>query len=316
MKAQSNTKFRPLNYFQRHSKTRSLLSVILSFAFLHLSTGCSYYRVKSIPAQGEAETARQISAFNEADKYIILHRNHASLHLANAAVNEQNLELTGTLELLAKEHTSVQIIKPKRSYRYKRKESNPSNEVHIFLKDGTPLSLGATAISFDQIDQIGVVNLDGTTSVVNAALTTIGAFALILVIVALTKSSCPFVYADTGDGLVFAGELYPGNIIKNAQKTDYLPLPSLQEKNGALHLQITNELLEVQHTDLAQLVIVKHHKETSALLDKYGKVMLFKDLKSPKEVIVDGKLEDRKPALAADGDSYSFDTPILTKNST
>ncbi|QBA64234.1 hypothetical protein [Muriicola soli] len=316
MKAKSNTKFKLLCYFQRHSKSRSFFSVFLSVAFLQLSTGCTYYRVKSVPSQGQAETVKQIRSFNEADKYIILHRNNASLHLANAAVSEDNLELSGSLELLSKEHTATRIIKPKRSYQYKRKDSNPLNEVHIYLKEGVPLSLGATAIPFDQIDQIGIVNPDGTTSVVNAALTTIGAFALILVIVALTKSSCPFVYADSGNGLVFSGELYPGNIIKNAQQTDYLPLPLLQASDSELHLQITNELLEVQHTDLAQLMVVKHRKNTKALLDKYGKVVLFKDLKSPRRVIVDGRIDHSGPALAADGESYNFDTPILTKNST
>ncbi len=55
---------------------------------------------------------------------------------------------------------------------------------------------------------------------------------------------------------VFSGELYPGNILKNAQQTDYLPLPSLKEADGVYKIQITNELLEIQHTDLAELLVV------------------------------------------------------------
>ena len=108
-----------------------------------------------------------------------------------------------------------------------------------------------------------------------------GALVLILAIYAALKSSCPFIYVSNGEEYVFSGELYPGNIIKNAQETDYLPLPALQETDGKLNIRITNELLEIQHTDLAQLMEVSHPKNTRALADKKGQILLYSNLESP-----------------------------------
>ena len=315
MKAKLKLNFSPLQFFKNESKVRSAFSVLLTLAFLNLSTGCSYYRVKSVPSQNNEQMASQIKAFNEADKYIILHKNQASLNLANPEVKEGTMEFTGITELLSQEHVKEDLIKPGKSYRYKNRKSSPLNEVHIYLKDGEPLALGATTIPIEDIETIAITNKNAGKTVLNAALGTVGVFALLLVVVALTKSSCPFVYSDSGDGWVFSGELYPGNIIKNAQQTDYLPLPSLRESDGELHIQITNELLEIQHTDLAQLVVVKHPENTKALLDKQGGVILYGEVQSPDRVFVDGRIQDREPALETDGQAYQFDTPIPTKNS-
>ncbi len=268
-----------------------------------------------MPAQDLKETAQQIKAFNEADKYIILHKNNTSLHLANPIVNEDNLELSGTVTLLADGHTAERIVETGKSYRYKRKETAPLNEVHIFLKEGEPLSLSSTVIPINEIQKIGIVNNDGGMTFINAALGTIGAFALLLALVALLKSSCPFVYVSNGQEFVFSGELYPGNIIKNAQQTDYLPLPALQHIDGVYKIQITNELLEIQHTDLAQLMVVSHPRNTKALTDKNGKVLLFQKLQNPVKSISDSSFEDIQPGLAIDGNSYTFDSPVSSTDS-
>ncbi len=315
MKTRALSRFRPLYFFQEHKRIKSGLSVLLAIAFLNLTTGCSYYRVKKMPPQDYKETAQQIKAFNEADKYIILHKNHASLHFSNPIVNEDNLELSGTITLLADGHTAERIVESGKSYRYKRNETAPLNEVHIFLKEGESLSLGNAVIPINDIQQIGIVNNDGGMTFVNAALGTIGAFAVIMVIVALVKSSCPFIYVSNGQEYVFSGELYPGNIIKNAQRTDYLPLPALQHIDGDFKIQITNELLEIQHTDLAQLLVVSHPRNTKALTDKDGKVLLFQELQNPVKSILDSSIESVQPGLAIDGDSYTFDSPVSSTDS-
>jgi hypothetical protein len=315
MKTSTLSWFRPLYFFQEHKRIKSGLSVFLAIAFLNLTTGCSYYRVKKMPPQDHKETARQIQAFNAADKYIILHKNNASLHLADPIVNEDNLELSGTVTLLADGHTANRIIETGKSYRYKQYETTPLNEVHIFLMEGEPLSLGGTAIPINDIQKIGIVNNDGGMTFINAALGTIGVLVVIMVIAALLKSSCPFVYVSNGEGYVFSGELYPGNIIKNAQRTDYLPLPALQHIDGVFKIQITNELLEIQHTDLAQLLMVSHPRNTKALTDKNGNILLFRDLYNAVKSILDGSIENVQPGLAIDGNSYTFDSPMSSTDS-
>lgn len=316
MKTKATLEFQPLYYFKKHQKLRSALSVLLTLALLNLITGCSYYRLKTVPQQDYAETAQQIKAFNEAQKYIVLHKNNASLHLENPVVNEDNLELSGTVTMLSEEHTAKRQVETKRSYRYKPGLKNPLNEVHIYLKEGEPLSLSYTVIPFSEIEEMGIAYSDGTTSIVHAALGTLGALVLILAIYAALKSSCPFIYVKNGNEYVFSGELYPGNIIKNAQETDYLPLPALKETDGKLNIRITNELLEIQHTDLAQLMEISHPKNTTALADKKGQILLYSDLESPVNAFLDGTINNLEPALTVDASSYMFDTPVTNSDNT
>ncbi len=269
-----------------------------------------------MPPQDYKETAQQIKTFNEAEKYIILHKNNASLHLENPVVNEDNLELSGTVTMLSEEHMATRQVEIKRSYRYKPGLKKPLNEVHIYLKEGEPLSLAYTVIPFNEIEEIGVAYKDEATSIAYAALGTLGALVLILAIYAALKSSCPFIYVSNGEEYVFSGELYPGNIIKNAQETDYLPLPVLKETDGKLNIRITNELMEIQHTDLAQLIEVSHPENTTALADKKGQILLYSDLESPVKAVLDGKINNSQPALVADASSYMFDTPVTNSDNT
>ena len=315
MRPKKALNFNPLLFFHSHKGTRSFLSILLTIAFLNLATGCSYYKVRSEPIQSEQEVAEQIKAFNEANKYIILHKNNASLHFANPIVNEDNMEFSGTISLLSEEHMSDKVIEVNKSYRYNRNKTYPLDQVHIFLKPGEWLSLGNAVIPINDIQRIGIVNNNGGLSFINAALGTIGVFALFMIVVALTKSSCPFVYVSNGNEYIFAGELYPGNIIKNAQETDYLPLPALQNNQGQYNIQITNELLEIQHTDLAQLMVVSHPKNTKALADKNGRILIYQDLQSPIQTVLDGKIKNLQPGVAKDGVSFMFDTPFNTTDS-
>ncbi len=315
MKTRSLSQYRSLYYFREHKTLRTGLSVLIVIALLNLVTGCSYYRVKTVPPQDPRETAQQIKAFNEADKYIILHKNNASLHLANPVVNEDNLELSGTVTMLSEEHEAERIIEPGRSYRYKKKNTFPSNEIHIFLKEGDPLALGNTIISMEDIEKMGVINNDVATSAVYASLGVLGSLVVVMAIYAALKSSCPFIYVYNGEEYVFSGELYPGNILKNAQQTDYLPLPSLKEADGVYKIQITNELLEIQHTDLAELLVVKHPRNTIALTDKNGEVLLFGSLNNAVETVLDGSLRNKQPGMEKDGHSYMFNTPFSSTDS-
>ncbi len=210
MKTRSLSQYRSLYYFREHKTLRTGLSVLIVIALLNLVTGCSYYRVKTVPPQDPRETAQQIKAFNEADKYIILHKNNASLHLANPVVNEDNLELSGTVTMLSEEHEAERIIETGRSYRYKKKNTFPSNEIHIFLKEGDPLALGNTIISMEDIEKMGVINNDVATSAVYASLGVLGSLVVVMAIYAALKSSCPFIYVYNGRRICVFGRIVSG----------------------------------------------------------------------------------------------------------
>ena len=49
-----------------------------------------------------------------------------------------------------------------------------------------------------------------------------------------------------------------------------MPLPGFQPEDDAYTLKITNELQEIQFTDVAQLAAVTHDREDQVLMDQDG----------------------------------------------
>jgi len=108
------------------------------------------------------------------------------------------------------------------------------------------------------------------------ALVTIGAIggvlAALLIIVALTKESCPFVYVDRGQGWELVGEAYAGAAFRSIQRDDLLPLPTLA--GGRARIRLRNEARETQYTDRAALILADHDSGTRVLSTFDGRLVL------------------------------------------
>ena len=181
-------------------------------------------------------------------------------------------------------------MKDERRYRYKKFEENILNEIHIYLKAGSnQLEFGTALIPLSDIEAIWIVEKDQLKTVASYTFGTfgvlLGVVAIFAIIVALTKSSCPYVYAYDGEAFIFEGEIFGGAIASNLQRDDYMPLPSLQPSNETYRIRISNELKERQYTDLAQLVVVEHKSEQKVLLDKEGKPHLVHEVNKPTEAV-------------------------------
>ena len=74
----------------------------------------------------------------------------------------------------------------------------------------------------------------------------------------LTKSSSPFIYAYNGESYEFVGEIYSGAIHPPLERHDYLPLPVLQPVENEYSIKIANEIKEIQHTYLTELLVFDH----------------------------------------------------------
>jgi len=300
----------PISTIRSKRKLTRLLSVFLSVLLLHLFTGCSYYRVKGLPDSQQDTRITWIKKFNEAQKYIIVHQGGTELHLSNAYLEDARLLLSGTLDTISPRHSYKHTVEIGKGYRYKRKIQSPLNEVHIFVGPEVRLTPKAQVdIPISSIQKIGYSDTNAGRSVINVAGTVLGAFALLLIIVALTKSSCPFVYADNGAEFVFQGELYPGNIIENAQKTDYLRMPSLKDVNGTYTVSITNELQEVQHTDEVILEVVDHPAGVTVLMDPNGNVYSISKPLAPYRALADGKYDQTQAISHIDEAYAAFNSP-------
>jgi hypothetical protein len=316
MNGESKPKIDPISFITKNSVLKKYISVFLALAILNLVSGCSYYKVKPLKLESNEQMATHIRDFNNAEKYFVLHANGYSYQLINPLVIEETLELSGTVQNLTSPHLHKEYQESGRTYRYKDYNTPVLDEIHLYLSDETKLILNEKVfLPISEINEIAYNKMNFGRTIADATLTTIGSFVVIMLIVAALKSSCPFVYVKDGDNYVFSGELYPGNIIKNAQQTDFLKLPDISLDNTTFTLQITNELLEVQHTDLAQLIVVDHPKNTQAYNTSGGEIYLATNPIAPIEVIVDGQTSGLNPVLKTDGDKYLFDSKINTTDS-
>lgn len=235
-----------------------------------LATGCHYYRGK------EQEVSRANVNMLAESKRFVVHQGPAVWELRNPHLNGEVLE--GTQQPLSARVAPYGAGPQKgHSPRYRPEDKAVVlNMVHVYVSNAQAGPEDRVSIPFAAIRQIDLLEKDSgktTASYVFGSLGAVaGTFAVLAVIVALTKSSCPFVYAYDGHEYRFVGEAYGGAIFAPAERDDYLPLPAIAPADNQYRLKISNELKERQYTNLAELWVVQHAAGTQVLLDQRGQV--------------------------------------------
>jgi hypothetical protein len=152
--------------------------------------------------------------------------------------------------------------------------------------------------------KIEVWRLDGWNTAFLVGGIVLGALAVAALVVALTKTSCPFVYVDDGTGLRFVGEAYSGATSRATQRGDMLPLPHLGTTPS---LVLSNEAWERQFTDLLEIVVVDHPGTSRALATPdAGIVLVGAPVEVRKAVDLEGA-DVRSRLLSSDGDDWQTD---------
>ncbi len=314
MKSTKKLSFSPLRFFVRNHQFTSYLSVLLACAFLNLIVSCSYYNVKDLTTNSDI-ISKQLDDFNKSQSYIVIHSGDTTWHLNNIVLSEENKSISGNVQLLSNQHNPIKPRESKRIHRYKSNQT-PLNEVHITLNSNEVPEIGSDiALPFSDIISISVNDKNTGQTIINAVVGTVGVIAVIFIIIALTKSSCPFVYIKNGEEYKFVGELYPGVLTANQQRDDYLFLPNIESIKNEYTIKITNELKEVQYTDFVQLIVAEHAKNETVLLDKYGNPHVFTDIISPNKVYVDNIETETTTVLGKDNISYLFNTDLQDPSS-
>ena len=95
----------------------------------------------------------------------------------------------------------------------------------------------------------------------------VAALGAVVLIVAATKSSCPFIYSFDGKDYVFDKEPLGGATASILQRTDLSKLNFLKESDGKYKLMVTNEVDETQYVDKLKLTYVDHKKGESVYPD-------------------------------------------------
>jgi len=293
--------------FQLIRNKSKLFSIITLFAFLNLSVSCSYYRSKSIKTNSD-NFASKYKSIKKKERYIVLHSGDETHHLSNLVLNEDSKEITATVSDVDQGHNLYPLKENRTSRKYKKSKSKKTYEIHFYTKE--PISKNSSSgitIPFADISKVDIYKTDTARVIFSAFGITLGTIVVLAIIIAAAKSSCPFIYIKEGDSFTFSGELYPGAILPTLERTDYLPLTNFIAQNGEYELKITNELLEIQHTDLAQLVVVNHSEDNEVLLDQNGNPHTLSKKENPKQVLIDDYLMKIEPSLKKDDISYLFD---------
>jgi len=126
----------------------------------------------------------------------------------------------------------------------------------------------SVAIPFGNISMVQVLESNTGRAIVKTFGALVLTAGITFVIIMATKDSCPFIYVQNGEDEVLVGEIYSGAIHPPLERDDYLALPV--NGDGDCNLRITNEVLEIQHTNLAELQVFDHASGERVLVDRHG----------------------------------------------
>ena len=306
IKVLKEIKFRVRSPF-RHSIDQYAIAVLVVYAIAIL--GCSYYKVKTLEPLSTQALADEVK---NKKKYIILHLGDSVWHFKNVMVNETSHEITGTTEELPANHFYYKTArKNQRPNKYKHDSRDRSNspiyEIHLYSTQPFTYDRELVTIPFSSINMVEVYDTHGGATFGSALGVTAGVAVVVGAILLATKSSCPFAYIKRGNYYDFAGEIYAGAINSALERDDYMPLPGLKPVDGFYELRITNELLETQYTNLAELLLINHPHDTRVLVDKNGAIQSISVPEAPEHAFSNTFTDHQSKLSAVDSIAYLFD---------
>ncbi|GEO09824.1 hypothetical protein SAE01_23200 [Segetibacter aerophilus] len=270
-----------------------MCKAFVAFIFSSVCSGCFQHYFKVVPVKDVAAYPTSVERGKEENRFFILHAGSNAYSITTIHVNKEKQQLELQLSKLDTPHT-VYVNKPKyRVYKPSKGQSQVLTEMHLYSKDATSYALSEPLVlPIAEVSKIELVEKDvaGTTASTVFSLlgVTLGAFALLIVIVALTKSSCPFVSGYDGNDFKLQGEIYAGAIYPALKRDDYLPL-QLKPLEGKLQVKISNELQERQYTDLAELWTIEHEKDVDIVPDEQGNLYSVAKGEIPSTATVNGR---------------------------
>jgi hypothetical protein len=232
-----------------------------------------YYKI----AKGSAETTpSEISELQQNNRYFILRSGPYAFRMKNVQVDSEKQTLHCTLDELPFEHQlhlQGGVHHGNLQYRKSKPEHVVVSEVHLYIP-AEKLEYGEYTLDLRRVENIEILQKDEGRTIGSYVLGTMAIFGSIaattLLIAALT--SCPFVSAYDGQQFTLQGEIYGGAVYPQLSRNDYLRMNVLPNAEGQIQIKISNELKEIQHTDLAELVVVDHEPEVKVYADANGNI--------------------------------------------
>lgn len=268
-------------------------------------TSChNYYKELKLNTADKSQSAQALDSLKLQNRYFVLRNGNNSYYMKDLQINAEHTTLSCILDTLPYWHHFVKSNKYINKHRYIKKDpftSSILNEVHLYIPADSTIVQGKYTLTLNQVQKIEVIQKDKkrTTNsyIIGGIGYTVATWAVIAAIVLATKSSCPFVNAYDGNQFTLQGEIYGGAIYPQLARHDYLPLKMLPNANGQLQVKISNELQERQYTDVANLMVITHSKQTKILADETGHLYSIGNTETPHTAWLNNKQLNLSPLL-------------------
>lgn len=296
---------------RKDSDLMRVIAMLLIIAFINLTIGCNYYKVRTFDSLTAEMSKNELQKYQNFNKYIILHYGSSAYHISVDKVDADKQMLYCFSDKLPVEH-QVYHSESEGNMRYKNKKGEGiiKHEVHIYTNAANQTS-NAFEIPLKSITRIDVIEADQGKTIAShffGALGIVaGVAAILLIIIALTKSSCPFVYVQNGTEYDFKGEIYGGAIFKPLQRDDYMHLKTLTSTDSVLNIRIANELKEIQYTDVANIILAEHSSGVEAMIDNKGVVHTIDHVVLPQSAMLNGFKNEKTELMKVDSSSCLFE---------
>lgn len=286
-----------------------------------LCTSChNYYKELNVDPTHGNSAMQTLDSLKFEKRYFILRNGNKSYYMKDLQINTEHTTLSCMLDSLPYWHQLLRPNKLASKHQYRKNDpfsESILNEVHLYVPGDSTITQGKYSLTLNQVYRIEVIQKDTkrTTNsyVLGAFGYTIATAALITAIVLATKSSCPFVNAYDGKQFTLQGEIFGGAIYPQLARHDYLPLKMQPNTNGQLQLKISNELQERQYTDMANLMVITHSKQTKILADETGHLYSIGNTEAPHAAWLNNKQVSLSPLLQHNDQALQFmDDTTLT----
>ena len=296
---------------------RTMLMLLLLFA---VSACHNFYKAVATKGNTDTEKAAVTDSLKMQNRYFVLRNGNQSYYMKNILISADKKTLDCVLDQVPPDHQLHLVNGRRGKMQYKKNEPQDLgvlNEVHFYIEPGDTTTQGNYTLQLDKIQKIEIIEKDkGRTMgsyVIGTIGYTLGAIAIVGVIVAATKSSCPFVSAYDGNNFTLQGEIYGGAIYPQLARHDYMPLRMTPLNDGTLQVKISNELQEHQFTDMAELWVVTHNKNSKVFADEQGNLYSTTAPQPPVTASLN-KQKNNTASLKAAGDNallYMDDTTAV-----
>lgn len=262
---------------------QQLIAYFFLLSFVFYCMGCYHYKVDKTyypkdltPIPGEV---------SESGKYLILHNGSKVHSMKDIVIHEANQTIEFTPDTLSHLHYEGLDPDTTRARHFHKRNGDPTNEVHIYIQEQTIQNGEKTFISADAIKVIDVydkaIGVNVISFVFGGLAIAMGAVIAVFIVALAVKSSCPFVYITSENKRIFAGEIYGGAIYSSLERDDFLKLDDALLQNPEIVIQIANELLERQYTNVAEILSVEHDSDEVAIMNKEGEILLSRTILTP-----------------------------------